>query len=283
MRSDLFSRSRRDLLSNKTPGLRRIATRVGALALADDGQGLPVVLWPSLFSDHRLFAQVVPLLTGDWRVLRIDGPGFGRSDPPRGDVQPQTYADAVIDVLDALGLERAFVAGCSWGGQIAVHAGVRSPSRVCGVLAINTPLGPGLGGHAFELLGTRWMGASRFWGRGVARSMFSPGSRKAHPERIDAFVAAFTSFDRLAATATVRTVMTRSAGLGEVLPRLTVPTTIVMGAEERLYPVENMLPIARRAPAARLDIVPACGHLAPLEAPQAVVAALGTLAGSINR
>lgn len=173
MRGDISGRGRRGLLENRTPDLRRIATRVDALALADDGQGQPVVCWPSLFSDHRLFAQVVPLLTGDWRVLRIDGPGFGQSDPPRGDVQPQTYTDAVIDVLDALGLERAFVVGCTWGGHIAVHAGVRAPSRVCGVLATNTPLGPSRGAHAFELLGTRWIGASRFWGRGIARSMFS--------------------------------------------------------------------------------------------------------------
>jgi len=41
--------------------------------------------------------------------------------------------------------------------------------------------------------------------------------------------------------------------------------------------------MARRAQAARLDIVLACGHLAPLEAPQAVAAALGGLAGSSNR
>jgi hypothetical protein len=41
--------------------------------------------------------------------------------------------------------------------------------------------------------------------------------------------------------------------------------------------------MARRAPAARLDIVPACGHTAPLEAFHAVGAALHGLAGSINR
>jgi pimeloyl-ACP methyl ester carboxylesterase len=79
-----------------------------------------------------------------------------------------------------------------------------------------------------------------------------------------------------------RSVMTRSPGLGEVLPRLAVPTTILMGAEDRLYPVERMRPLAERAPAARLEVVPSCGHLAPLEAPEAVVAALRRLAAEAS-
>ncbi|MCX5651374.1 MAG: alpha/beta fold hydrolase [Planctomycetota bacterium] len=259
--------------------LRRIPTRVGSIAIADQGTGTPVVLWPSLFSDHRLFAHVVALLGGGWRAIRIDGPGFGQSDAPRGEVQPEIYADAVLEVLDALGIDQAFAAGCSWGGQIAAHLGARAPARVRGVLMMNTPLAESNGGHAFELLGTRWLGATEFWGNGVARSMFAPSSRRAHPERVRAFAAAFKANDTRAAATTVRTVLTRSPGLGSVLGRLTVPTTILMGAEDRLYPVERMRPLAALAPRAKLEIVPSCGHLAPLEAPEAVAAALRELAG----
>lgn len=258
--------------------LRRLPTRVGTLAFADAGTGTPVVLWPSLFSDHRLFAHVVRGLGGGWRTLCIDGPGFGQSEPPRGEVQAEGYAEAVLELLDALGLDSAIVAGCSWGGQIAAHIAVKAPARVRGVLIMNAPLGPSLGGHTFELLGTRWVGSTRFWGRGVARSMFSPASRRDHPDRVEAFASAFPDFDRRAASITVRTVMTRFPGLGEVLPRLSVPTTILMGAEDALYPVARMVPLALLAPGARLDVVPSCGHLAPLEAPDAVVAALRALA-----
>ena len=264
------------------PNVCRISTHVGELALVDAGSGTPLVLWPSLFSDHRLFAEAVRGLGHGWRTLCIDGPGFGRSDPARGEVQADAYADAVLQVLDALGLERALVAGCSWGGQIAAHVAVKAPERVLGALIMNAPLGPSLGGHAFELLGTRWFGATEFWGNGVARSMFSPSSRRSQPERVRAFASAFRSFDRAAAATTVQTVLTRSPGLGEVLPRLAVPTTILMGAEDRLYPVERMRPLAERAPAARLEVVPSCGHLAPLEAPEAVVAALRRLAAEAS-
>jgi pimeloyl-ACP methyl ester carboxylesterase len=262
--------------------LRRVPTRVGAIAIADEGAGTPVVLWPSLFSDHRLYAPLLPLLGDRWRTIRIDGPGFGQSDAPLGEVQADVYADVVLEILDALGLEQAFVAGCSWGGQIAAHLGVKAPARVRGVLIMNAPLGPSLGGHAFEVLGTRWFGGTAFWGNGVARSMFSPASQKAHPERVRAFASAFTSFDKAAAAVTARTVLTRFPGLDDVLPRLAVPTTILMGAEDRLYPVERMRPFAALAPQAKLEVVPSCGHLAPLEAPEAVAAALESLVGGAS-
>lgn len=265
---------------NPSPTAHRITTRTGQLAVFENGAGVPVVFWPSLFSDHRLFSYVQRLLGSGWRTLRIDGPGFGRSDPPRGEIQTEVYADAVIEVLDALGIEKALVVGCSWGGQIAAQMGVRAPHRVLGILMMNVPLGASLGGHTLEVLGTRWLGSTRFWGSGVAQSMFSAYSRKAHPQRVQEFIAAFTSFDRKAAAITVRTTMTRFAGLEAVLPQLTVPTTILMGAEDRLYPVDKMLPIARLAPGATLEVIPQCGHLAPLEAPEAVVTALQKMAST---
>lgn len=264
-------------MSSSSPQ-RLIATRVGSLAVVDEGAGTAVVFWPSLFSDHRLFGHVCRLLGDGWRTLRIDGPGFGCSDPPRGDVQAGEYADAVLDVLDALGIDAALVAGCSWGGQIAVQAGVRHPHRVRGVLAMNTPLEASHGGQPLEVLGTRWLGATEFWGRGVARAMLSAASRRAHPARVREFTRVFPDFDRRAAATTVRTVMGRFPGLEGVLPRLTVPATLLFGAEDQLCSLERMRLLARLAPTAMLEVVPACGHLAPLEAPEAVVAAVEALA-----
>jgi pimeloyl-ACP methyl ester carboxylesterase len=260
---------------------KRVPTRVGTLAVADSGHGeadgTPVVLWPSLFSDHRLYRDVTALLGPDWRTISVDGPGFGQSTPPAGDVHPDRYAGAVVDLLDELGIEAAVVAGCSWGGQVAAYTGVQSPQRTIGVLMMNTPLAPSLGGHRFQVVGTRTMGSTAFWGKGAARAMIAAPTKQAHPERVDAFVSAFRSFDRAAATDTVRTVLTRSPGLAAVLPQLRVPTTILLGAQDALYPVDVALPLARLAPEATIEVVPDCGHLAPLEAPEAVAAALRNL------
>lgn len=120
--------------------------------------------------------------------------------------------------------------------------------------------------------------------KGVARSMIAPAAWQTHPDRIREFVSAFSSFDRRAAATTVRTVLTRSPGLEGVLPKLAVPTTILMGEEDRICPVDRLRGLAARlAPGATLEIVPSCGHLAPLETPEAVVAALQRLAADARR
>ncbi len=261
---------------------RRVDTRVGTLALADYGEGLPVLFWPSLFSDHQLYAPVVERLGAGWRALVVDGPGFGESARPRGEVQPEVYADAIVELLDAFQIGSALLAGCSWGGQIVAHAGARAPDRVHGVLMMNTPMEESLGGHGFELFGARWIGATKFWGNGVARSMFSKTTMERYPERVRSFVEAFPAFEREAAATTVRTALTRFHGLAGVLPRIMAPTTILLGAEDKLYPPERMLPPTRLVANATVEILPECGHLAPLEAPHAVVRALGALA-SVRR
>ena len=256
---------------------RRIATSVGTLAIADHGAGRPVVLWPSLFSDHRLFDRVVGKLGSGWRTICIDGPGFGRSDPPPGDVQPSRYADAVSELLDELQIETAFFAGCSWGGQVGVHFGLRHPRRARGLLLMNTPVDPNLGQRSALVPATRWIGSTATFGRGVARSMISTTTRRDHPGRVDEFVSAMTSFDPAAASTTVRTVLTRSPGLVDLLPQVAVPTGVLLGAEDRLCPVQRLLPFARSVPGATVDIAAGCGHLAPIEVPNIVAGMLRKL------
>jgi 3-oxoadipate enol-lactonase len=259
---------------------RRIPTRVGTLAIADAGDGLPVVMWPSLFADHRFFGLVVAELGEGWRTICVDGPGFGQSDTPQGTEQTDDYAGALIDVLDSLKLDAALFAGCSWGGQVCAHVGAQHPDRTRGTLLMNTPLGASLSGHALQVLGTRLVGSTAFWGKGVAKSMFAPASASRYPERVQGFVDAITTFDRSAETTTVRTVMTRFPGLHHVLPRVPVPFTILMGGDDRLYPPDAMRPFAALAPHAVVEVVEGCGHLAPLEAPEAVASAIRRLANA---
>ena len=262
---------------------QKIKTRVGDLAIVDQGAGLPVVFWPSLFSDHSLFDYVVSDLGDSWRTIRIDGPGFGNSNPLTAGEQPQLYAEAVLDVLEALQIEQAILAGCSWGGQVVIHAAVTFPEKIMGILAMNTPLGPSMGGQAMKIYGTRIMGSTKFLGKGVARSMVEPSFLKNRPDVIEGFTSRFKDFDKKTASQTVRAVMSQFPGLADVLPRISVPTIILMGAEDRLYPVEEMRKFADLADIADVEIIPNCGHLAPIEAPEAVCDALRRLASKIQK
>lgn len=144
---------------------------------------------------------------------------------------------------------------------------------------MNTPFEPSRSGPSALVTATRWIGSSRFFGRGVTRSMTSAATRCQHPDRVAEFISAAASFDRFSAAVTAGTVLVRSPGLINLLPQINVPVTFLMGADDQLCPFDRLLPFARSTPDAVVEIVPGCGHLAPLEAPETVARTLGELAG----
>lgn len=84
--------------------------------------------------------SIVPELQREYRVLTYDLRGHGRSDaPPAG----YTTGDMVQDlhgILDALGIEKAALAGHSWGGDIVLHFALLHPERVSEVVVVEGAL-----------------------------------------------------------------------------------------------------------------------------------------------
>jgi pimeloyl-ACP methyl ester carboxylesterase len=110
----------------------------------ETGEGPPVVLLHEGVVDSRIWDPVVPLLAGRHRVIRYDQRGFGRSPLPRG---PYSLVGDLISVLDAAGVDRAALVGCSRGGGIALTAAVERPERVSALVLA----GSALPGHRLEV------------------------------------------------------------------------------------------------------------------------------------
>jgi pimeloyl-ACP methyl ester carboxylesterase len=113
----------------------------------DTGSGPPVVLLHEGVVDSRSWDPVVPLLAGSHRVLRYDQRGFGRSPAP---TRPYSVVDDLVSVLDAAGVARAALVGCSRGGNIALTAALDRPERVSALVLA----GSGLPGHRLEVEAT---------------------------------------------------------------------------------------------------------------------------------
>ena len=110
-----------------------------------DPAGVPALWFHGAFSS-RLEAAFLdaPARGLGLRILALDRPGVGGSDPLAGRTV-NGYAADVVEVLDALGLERAAVGGLSNGGMYAVAVGVAIPDRVLRVVPVNpaTPVADG--------------------------------------------------------------------------------------------------------------------------------------------
>ena len=111
---------------------RGVASLLGMLHHVESGSGRPVVLLHAFPMDSSLWAtQRQSLAQGGHRVITPDLPGFGGSalaaEPPSLDVM----ADAVVGLLDELGIERAVVGGLSMGGYVTMALLRRHPAASC--------------------------------------------------------------------------------------------------------------------------------------------------------
>ena len=111
---------------------REIAGAAGHLALEDEGAGPALVGLHGLTATHRYVLMGSRALErGGVRVVLYDARGHGRSAPPLdGDYAYPALAGDLVAVLDALGLERAVLAGVSMGAHTAVRFALDHPDRV---------------------------------------------------------------------------------------------------------------------------------------------------------
>lgn len=87
------------------------------------------------------FGRNLPVFARAFRTLLVDQPGFGHSDKPA--VQGQFFsfsANALLGLLDKLGIDRVHLVGNSLGGGTAVRFALRHPDRA-GRLVLMAPGG----------------------------------------------------------------------------------------------------------------------------------------------
>jgi len=98
--------------------------------VAGPAAGTPLLLLHQTPRSVDEFAEVMPILAREHRVIALDTPGYGCSDRVPGRPGVAGYARAVIDVLDSLGIERVIVVGHHTGAVIAVEMAAAYPARV---------------------------------------------------------------------------------------------------------------------------------------------------------
>lgn len=107
------------------------------LAHDDTGAGPAVVLLHAGIADRTMWAEhLEPLAAAGFRVLALDLPGFGDSPPASEENVP--WGD-VLETIDALGIERVTLVGCSFGGAVAQRVAALSPERVEALVLISSP------------------------------------------------------------------------------------------------------------------------------------------------
>jgi pimeloyl-ACP methyl ester carboxylesterase len=256
------------------------------LAEAGPADAPPILLlhgWPQHW---YMWRRVIGDLRGDRRVIAPDLRGFGWSAAPGHGYDIETFAADQVALLNELGIERLPVAGHDWGGVVAFLLGLRHPERIERALMLNAPhlwarpnlrLLPELW-RSWYTLAMAMPGLGPFMARngipttvlsrGNAGDPFEPGEleiyvgRLRQPERALASSKLYRNYQRL--------LLAAARGTYRKL-RLTVPTRIVFGAQDRYVSTRLLEGYEPYADDMEVELVPDSGHFIVNEKPELVI------------
>jgi len=240
------------------------------------GSGPPLLLIPGLGRTCQMWEQVVSELAESFSLIMPDNRGMGRSLSKRA---PRSLADLAVDLvelLDALQLDRAHVLGISLGGMIAQWLAVEHPARLDKLVLVSTA-------HRFAPY-LREMGmlighALRYFPRAVFDRTVevlgsSPAFIDANPNGVAERVGVQEQA-RLGRSTIARQLMCLVSSDGmQVDYRIEAPTLVMVGDQDALIPPCYGREIAAAIPRSELITLPGCGHNPFTEAPEAAVPAI---------
>jgi pimeloyl-ACP methyl ester carboxylesterase len=253
-------------------GLTVACLDVGA---ARPGGPPPLVLLHGIGADHREWALSLAMLARKRRVLAFDLLGHGKSDKPSGPgvvYRVRFLAEAVAAGIEALPDPpgRVDLLGHSLGGAVAMEVARRHPrlvrrlvlvdaaglplERAIDPLAASLPFVPGSFEDSRRLLATSVN--NRFLSHplvALAASLYK-GRRRNRPQLLR-LVASMASGE--------------DAARPRDLARIPHETLVLWGDGDRIFPLATGRALARALPAARLEVLPRCGHVPPTERPVA--------------
>jgi 3-oxoadipate enol-lactonase len=264
----------------RTTALSRARTRDGAeiayRVIKGTGPGR-IALVHSLAMDNSFWDRTASHLGQAGDVLVYDCRGHGGSAKGTGPYTGEQFAGDLADLLDAVGWDSAVVAGASMGGCVTLAFAALYPRRVQGVGLIDTtasygPQAPAQWEERAQKAVTAGMAA--LVGFQKAR-WFSKAFAAENPDIEAAAIAVFLRNDVASYVETCR--MLGRFDQRDALPRIAVPTRIVVGSEDLATPVALAEAMQRAIPAARLTVVPGAAHLTPMESPAVVANELRAL------
>jgi pimeloyl-ACP methyl ester carboxylesterase len=229
------------------------------------GSGAPLLLTHGYSSTSAMWQGQIEALSKHHTLILWDMRGHGQSDYPD---DPLAYSEAltvgdIAALLDKVCATSAIVGGLSLGGYMSLAFVRAHPERVRALLIIDT--GPGFkkdeardawNKRAFET-------GDRFEREGLV------GLKSASRER-----SSVVHRDALGLARAARGMLTqRDAGVIETLPHIKVPSLVVVGADDTPFLAASDY-MAAKIPGARKVVIPAAGHAANIDQPQAFIDAV---------
>lgn len=223
--------------------------------------GPPVVLVHGLGGRCEDWRNLAPYFArSGFRVYMPDLPGYGRSERPADfSYSIPDEAATMVGFMDALGLKQVDLGGWSMGGWIVQHVAVKHPERVAKLVLFDSA-----GLYEAPAWDTRLFTPVSSVELEQLDKLLMP-----HPPAVPSFIVSdILRVSRQNAWVIHRALASMLAGhdaTDALLPKLKMPVLIVWGAEDHITPLSQGEKMHSLVPQSQLDVVPGCGHLAPVQ------------------
>ncbi len=243
------------------------------LNVSVDGRdrGPTLMLSNSLGCTLQMWEPQMAALTKQFRVVRYDRRGHGKSGVPLGPYSMERFGKAVLAILDGLKIEKAHWCGLSMGGMVGQWLGAHAPERFDKIILANTSC------HYPDP--TNWLNRIKAVKEGgiaavadaVIGGWLTADFREREPQitaRMKAMLTASPVQGYLACCEAISTLDQRA-----LLPKIRGPTLVIAGRHDMATPVASGELIRSQIPGASMTILDAA-HISNVEQPEAFTDAM---------
>ncbi len=254
--------------------------KINGIMWSDSGQhpGPAVVFIHGFPFNRSMWDAQVEALSKSCRVVSLDVRGHGQSDAGDGQYSLEFFVDDLILGMDRLKIPSAVLCGLSLGGYIALRAAELHPARFQGLILCDTKSeadsDEGRAKRARTVQAVKKEGIKAF-AAGFVKTVLTEKTLKTRPELVRSVLKMIEANTPLGISGTLLAMAARTDTTG-ALAKMTLPSLILVGEEDKLTPPSVSKAMAKRIPRAVLHVIPEAAHLSNLENPAAFNARLLT-------
>ncbi len=260
-----------------------VRTRLGRLFYEERGEAKKssdptIVLLHGLLFDGGMWRGQIEALSALGRLVVIDGPGHGKSEPPPR-FALEEHADALHDAFGELGIHKALLVGLSWGGMVSMRFALQHPRQTAGLVVMDASaesqtLAEKIRYRAFIALHRRIGFPYALFLRDVAPAMYAPRTIAERPELLEATYRRTMGMSREGVARAALAVVVHRKSILDRLGAISAPTLVLCGSEDQATTRDKSEHIANAIPGSKLVVLDGLGHMTAIEDPAAVNAHL---------
>lgn len=219
--------------------------------------------------NKNMWREQLESLDDDITGIAIDIRGHGNSTKGHGFFSIDVFAKDLGVFMKKLEIEQAVLCGISMGGYVALRAYQLFPERVSGLILADT--------HSrsdddagkqkrLDAIQAVLRHGRRPYAIGFVSNVFSSKTIEEQPETVELIKSSIRRNSVSSICATLLALAART-DTSSVLPKITVPTLLIRGDQDKITPSEPMREMANAISGAEFIEMDNCGHLPNLDAP----------------